>query len=173
MAAVAARERKVIEQARNALVENGVVVATGLVTERGGDPALADAGGTADQQVGMIVDPAALGEPGEQCAVEPPRRAVVDVLDAGLLAQLGVAQAGGEPLVVSQRRLPFEQHGEPFGMAEAFGIAGSLDIGEGLGHAVQAEHTRKANPAQPLPTAPAASRSLAIRRHGGGQPLHC
>jgi hypothetical protein len=61
MAAVAARESEVIEQPRNALIEHRAIVTAGLVAERGGEPALADAGRTADQEIGMLVDPMALG----------------------------------------------------------------------------------------------------------------
>jgi len=139
MAAVAARESEIIEQPRNTLIEHGAVVTADLVAERRGEPALADAGRAADQQVGMIVDPAALDKLGEQRAVDAARGTVVDVLDARLLAQFRVAQAGGEPLVVAQRGFTFEQQREPFGVAEACGLASCFDVGEGLGHAVEAE----------------------------------
>jgi hypothetical protein len=71
----------------------------------------------------MLVDPMALDELGDQHAVEAALGAIVDVLDAGLLAQPGVAQAGGEPLVVAQRGFAFEQQGEPLGVAEAGRLA--------------------------------------------------
>jgi hypothetical protein len=90
VAAVAAGERQIVEQTRDALVEDGAIVAAGLVAEPRGDPALADAGRAADQQVGVVVDPEALDELGEQRAVETAWGAVVDVFDASLLAQLGV-----------------------------------------------------------------------------------
>jgi hypothetical protein len=44
IASVAAGERKIGEQFWNALIEDGAVVATSLVTERRGKPTLADAG---------------------------------------------------------------------------------------------------------------------------------
>ena len=72
-------------------------------------------------------------------AVEAARGAIVDVLDAGLLAQLGVSQPRRQPLVASQRRFAVEQQREPFGVAEARGLAAGFDVGEGLGHAVKAE----------------------------------
>jgi hypothetical protein len=53
VAAVAARQSEIGEQPRNALIEHGTIVAAGLVAERRGEPALADAGGSADQQVGV------------------------------------------------------------------------------------------------------------------------
>lgn len=139
MATVAARESEVIEQPRNTLIEHGAVVTAGLVAERRGEPALADAGRTADQQVDVVVDPAALDKLNEQRAIEATRGAVVDVLDACLLAQLRVAQAGRKPLVVAQRGFTFEQQREPFGVAEACGLPGCFDVGEGLGHPVEAE----------------------------------
>lgn len=135
MAAITAGESEVIEQPRNALIEHGL---SRQALWRG-EPALADAGWAADRQVGMVVDPAVLDKLGEQRAVESARGAVVDILDAGLLAQLRVAQAGGEPLVMAQRGFTFEQQREPFGLTEAIGLAGCFDVGEGLGHPVEAE----------------------------------
>ena len=139
MAAIAAGERQIIEQARDALVEDGAIVAAGFVAERRGDPALADAGRSADQQVGVVVDPAAFDKLGKQRAIEPARGAVVDVLDARLLAQLGVTQPSGESLIVAQRGFAFEQQREPFGVAEICGLAGCFDVDKGFGHALKAE----------------------------------
>lgn len=73
MAAVAARESELIEQPRSTLIEHGAIIAAGLVAERRCEPALADAGRAADQQVGMVVDPAALDKLGEQRPVEAAR----------------------------------------------------------------------------------------------------
>ena len=66
----------------------------------------------------MRVDPFAIGELVEQGAVEAAWGPVIDVLDAGLLAQSGIAQSGGEPLVAAMG-LAIEQEPEPVGMAEA------------------------------------------------------
>ena len=90
VAAIAACQGKITEQPRHALIEHGAIVATGLVAERRGEPALADAGGSADQQIGMVVDPLAFDQHRQEASVEAARGAIVDVLDAGLLAQLGV-----------------------------------------------------------------------------------
>ena len=65
VAAIAAGERQIVEQTRDALVKDRAIVAAGLVAERRGNPALADASRTADQQIGVVVDPAALDEAGE------------------------------------------------------------------------------------------------------------
>ena len=86
MAPVAARQREVLEQPGHALIEDRPVVATGLVAERRGQPTFADAGRTDQGQIVVGVDPFALDELLEQGAVETAGTAVVDILDAGLLA---------------------------------------------------------------------------------------
>src|SRR5229473_1801823 len=82
MAAVAARQSEFAEQPRDALIEHRAIVAAGLVAKRRRKPALADAGGSADQQIGVVVDPAAFDQHRQQAAVETARGAIVDVFDA-------------------------------------------------------------------------------------------
>src|SRR5262249_20078578 len=101
VAAVAAGQGQIGEQPRDALVEYGAIVAAGLIAERRGEPALADAGGPADQEVGVLVDPLAFDQRPQKAAVEAGGGAIVDVLDAGLLTQLGVLQPLRQPLVAS------------------------------------------------------------------------
>ena len=81
------------------MVEHRPIVAAGLVAERRSQPALADAGRADERQIVVGFDPVALGELLEQRAVKTARTAVIDVFDAGLLAQLGVAQARHKPFV--------------------------------------------------------------------------
>ena len=92
-AAIAMGERQFIEELGHAHVEDGAVVAAGLVTERAGQPAFADAGRPGDHQVVVVVDPVALDEIGQQPPVDPSVGAVVDVLRDGVMAQPGVTQA--------------------------------------------------------------------------------
>ena len=56
------------------------------MAERRGEPALADAGRSAQDQVVVRIDPGTLGELLEQRAVEAARGTVIDILD-GLMAQ--------------------------------------------------------------------------------------
>jgi len=49
----------------------------------------------------MGIDPAALGELLEQRAVEAARGTVIDILDGGLMAQSGIAQAGKQAPITS------------------------------------------------------------------------
>lgn len=105
MASVAAREREVFEQPGDALVKDRPVVATGLVAERRGQPTFADAGRTDQGQIILGADPFALDQLLEQGAVTAARTTVIDILDAGLLTQLGEAQSRRQTFVAPQRRL--------------------------------------------------------------------
>lgn len=87
----------------------------------------------------MGVDPAALGEFLEQRTIEPACGTVIDILDGGLMAQPGIAQARQEALVTPMTELAIEQQAKPFGMGERRGFTGFFDLAEGFGHAVKAE----------------------------------
>jgi len=100
--AVAAGQREVGEQLGDALIEDGVIVAAGLVAERAGEPGFTDAGRAFDDQILRRGDPVAGDQPLEQRAIEATRCTIVDVLDGGALTQAGMAQPGGEPPDVSQ-----------------------------------------------------------------------
>ena len=82
----------------------------------------------------MRLDPLALDELLEQSAVEATRGSVIDVLDGGLLAQSGIAQSSGQPLVAAMGKLAIEQKAEPIGVAECGGFAGGFQFGEGPSH---------------------------------------
>src|SRR6266851_466053 len=101
MASVATRQSEGLEEPRHALIEDRAVVATRLVAERRGQPALADAGWADERQIIVSVDPFALGQLLEQGAVKTAGTAIVNVFDAGLLAQFGDAQPRHEALVLS------------------------------------------------------------------------
>jgi hypothetical protein len=75
----------------------------------------------------------------EQGAVEPARGAVVDVFDAGLLAEFCCAQPGRQPLVASKRRFSIKQQSEPVVAVDPFRLICLCEFGEGLGHSVKAE----------------------------------
>lgn len=138
-AAIAMGERQFIEELGHAHVEDGTVVAAGLVTERAGQPALADAGRPGDHQVVASIDPVALDETGQQPSIDSPVGAVVDVLRDGVMAQPSVTQARAEPLVLAMDGLSLQQQGQPVGMAQAGGLVVVGELVEGLGHALQAK----------------------------------
>jgi hypothetical protein len=80
----------------------------------------------------MGVDPIAGDEALEQRPVEIAGDAVVDILDGGLMPQLGVSQPCGQTLVVAIAALAVEQQAEAFGDGKRRGVAGGQDLGEGL-----------------------------------------
>ena len=139
MAAVAAGERQRFEEPRDALVEDGASVTTGLVAKRAGDPALADAAGPGDQAVLMAVDPVAGRQACDERAVQPARRTQVDVLDAGVLPERSKLQPGCEPLGVALGRLAVGHDADAFLEAERGEIGRGALLFEGLGHAGEAE----------------------------------
>jgi hypothetical protein len=130
-----AGERELGEELRDPLIENRAVVTAGLVTERTGKPTLADPSGSAQDQIVVRVDPLAMGELLEQSAVEASRGSVIDILDAGLLAQSGIAQPGSKALVAAMGELAIDQQAQPVGMGEHSGFVGGFELGKGLGHA--------------------------------------
>jgi hypothetical protein len=69
------------------------------VAKRRGQPTFADAGWTDQRQIVMSADPLAFDELLEHDAVETAGTAIVDILDAGLLAQFGDAQPSREAFV--------------------------------------------------------------------------
>jgi hypothetical protein len=87
----------------------------------------------------MLLDPLPFGEFEEEGAIKPARALVIDIFDARLVAQLGVAQARCEPLVAPEGGFAIEQKAQPFDVSEALRLAGGFDIEESLGHGVQAK----------------------------------
>src|ERR1700676_5332291 len=132
MAPVAARQREVFEQTGRPLVDDRPIVATGFVAKRGGQPTFADTCRTDEDQIVVGVDPLALDQLLEQRAVKTAGTTIIDIFDAGLLAQFGDAQPRREALVLSPRRLAIEQRPEPFVMAEPAGLLVGGDSAKAL-----------------------------------------
>src|SRR4051795_6564408 len=139
MPAIAARQAEIGEQPRHPLVEHGVVVAAGLLAKSAGQPTFADAGWAFEDQVLLGLDPAAVGELLEQGAVEAAGSPPVDVLDTGLVAQLGEPQPGLEPAVLSLGDLAVEQQAEPLGWGELAAARVGGQFLKGPRHAGEAE----------------------------------
>jgi hypothetical protein len=89
---VALGERKSFEQPRKTMIEDGAIIAAGLVTERAGDPSLPVP--VAPVMSRLWLPPVAVDELGEEGTVDAARRAQIDVLDDGILPQRGELQPG-------------------------------------------------------------------------------
>src|SRR5271154_1286103 len=142
VARVAVSDGEIGEEPGHAGVENGHVLSARLMAEGAGEPALAQATGPGDQQVAALGDPVAGGELEEQRAVEPARTLIVDVLDAGGMAQPGDPGARFELLLPAQRQLVFEQQAEPFGVIEAARFGPVLQFLESFGQTVKAKRVQ-------------------------------
>ena len=101
IATVTASEGERLEQARDAVILDRMIVAASLVAEGASNPTLAQAGWPCDEQVLVAVDPVAADESGEDGAVDAAWCAQIDVFHARALAQRGELEAGRETLGVS------------------------------------------------------------------------
>ncbi len=101
------------EEARDAVIDDASPVTACLVAESAGDPAFAEAGLAGDQQVLAPIDPAAFDEMRHDSAIEAARRAAIEILDAGGLAQCGKLQACGQALGVSLCSLAIDKQAKP------------------------------------------------------------
>ena len=142
VAPVAMRDREIGEQPRHAVVEDGHVLPAGLLAERAGEPAFAQAARPGDEQIAAFGDPVAGGELEEQGAVEPARALIIDILDAGRMTQARGSGARFEPLLPAQRQFVFEQQAEPFGVFEAARLGFVFEFLEPLGEAMKAERVQ-------------------------------
>jgi len=138
-APVTAREREILQQAGEAGVEDRAVVAASLVSDGAGQPALADAGGAAQRQIVMGIDPVTLEQGLEEASIQAACAAIIDVFWRGLMAQPGVSKTGNEALVMAMRHFPIEQQAQPFGMVQRRTVTMFVEFAERLGHAVQAQ----------------------------------
>ena len=133
------RDGQVGEQPGHSCVEDRHVFSASLVAERAGEPALAQTAGPGDEQIAALGDPITGREFEEQRAVEPTRRLIVDVLDAGGMTQLGDPRPCFKLLLSAQRQFVFEQQSEPFGVIEAASLGLVFEFLESLGQAVKTE----------------------------------
>ncbi len=124
------------------MIDDGAIVAAGLLANGASEPTFADARWADQGQIVVGVDPLAFGELLEQGAVEPARGAIVDVFDAGLLAEFCGAQPRRQPFVAPKRRFPIEQQSEPVVAVDPFRLICLGEFGEGLGHSVKAEDVK-------------------------------
>jgi len=87
----------------------------------------------------MVTDPFAARKLEEESAVEVAVGAEVDVLDDGRLAQPGLAQPAGEPLVLAAGRFAVDEQPEPILAAEFAGVGSVLQLDKGIGHGGETE----------------------------------
>ena len=105
-----------------------------------GDEALAGAGGAGDEDLLVLVDPAAGGELADHGLVELAAGGVVDGLEAGLRQlELGFLEGAGQALVLPGEPLGVDEQPEPLIEAEGGELGVLLLLGPGLGQGRQLE----------------------------------
>ena len=82
----------------------------------------------------MLADPATVGEREDELLVEPATVTEVDVLDAGVVLQLGAPQSVGELSGVTLGKLAVDEQTEPFLERQGFDLGRVELLGESLGH---------------------------------------
>src|SRR5258706_12455077 len=113
IALIAACQRKCVEQAWDAIIEQRSIITAGLVAERAGEPGFSRTGFSGDQEVLSAPDPVAGRELGEQCLVETARRLGVEILDGRILPEAGKLEPRDEPLALALDGLAIEEEAEP------------------------------------------------------------
>src|SRR5271168_301277 len=81
MAPIAPGERQVLAELRPAMIEDGAIVAAGLLTDGAGEPTFAHARRADQGEIVVGLDPFALRELLKQGAVQTSGGAIVDILD--------------------------------------------------------------------------------------------
>ena len=127
------------DQLGDAAVEHGALLAAGLVGERAGEEGLPRPGLSFDDQIQRLADPVAGGELGQRGAGDATSGTAVDVVEVGAHAQLSLAQMAQIAAVVAVLGFALDEHGEAVVEAELLDVGDIALLGEGLGHAAQAE----------------------------------
>src|SRR5262245_10638024 len=138
--AVGAGQGELMEEARGATVEGPETFATGLLGEGAADEGLAGAGGTDDQEILMLLDPAAGGELPHEGFVQLAPGRIVDRFHAGVRElELRLLQRAGEPLVFAGAPLGLDEQAEALVEGQGSEIRLALLVGPGGGHRAEFE----------------------------------
>lgn len=139
-AAIAMRHPEVFQEARQAREQDREALATRLLTEGAGQPGLAGAGGTADQEGLTVAPPVPLGKRGDQTGVESPTRTRIQVFKTGLgELEFGLFEQAFPALVVAPGGLAIDQEAETLLEGQAGGSGQGQLFLESARHAIEPE----------------------------------
>src|SRR5690606_12950247 len=102
--AVGPSQGELVDEPGGAAVEDAVALATRLLPERARQVGLAHAGGSGDDHVEMVVDPAAGGQFSDERLVEAAAGRGVEILDARMaVTQLGLGEPARQTPILTLR----------------------------------------------------------------------
>src|SRR5271165_165917 len=138
--AVAVGDAQFFEQAAEASVEDGKALTTCGLTQRTGEPSLAEPGGAGDEDIIAAANPVGAGEAGELARIETAGTARVEVLDAGVwIFELGLFEQAFQAPGVAPGELAIDEKAEAIFEGEAGGHWLGELLFEGAGHAIEAQ----------------------------------
>src|SRR3989304_2073785 len=111
-----------VEQAGCPSVDDVEPVAARLLPQGAGEVGLAGPRGADDQDVVVVADPVAAGQAQQERLGQSGGRPVVDVLDAGVQLEPGVAQADFQVATLAFRRLAVHQQGKAVREGQPVGL---------------------------------------------------
>ena len=120
--AITATDDEFVEQSGRADVRGREALAAGVLDEGRGEPRLADTRRAGDQEIVMLADPRARAETEHHLAGKSPRGREVNVLEAGGIPELGVAQPLREAPLLARRPLVLDQEAETVLEPATFGL---------------------------------------------------
>ncbi len=139
-AAVAVSDFQFLEQPRDAHIQHGEALSTGLLAEGAGDPCFSGASWPCQDEVLCIADPVTAGELGDDTLVEPTALPVLDVLNAGLwILEFRRLEQSLEPPGIAPGDLTIHDHAEAFLERQARAGRQRRLFLERASHAVQLE----------------------------------
>ena len=98
--AVGFRDGQIVEEPRGSSVVSLEADAAGALGQGAGEPALADSGGTGDQDILVVADVAAGSQSEDLLTVEASRSLPIDVFERGRLPEPGDLEAAGDLAVL-------------------------------------------------------------------------
>lgn len=139
-ASIKASQRKILEQARHAQIEDRVVKPGCLPAEGAAEPGFPGGGLAGDDQILMSLELCPLCEREDIAPVEPALGGKVDIFDTGIgKAQPRRLQPVGEAAVGTNRDFTIEHQSEPFLTGKIAAIVLHGDVAPGGSHSRQAK----------------------------------
>ena len=102
-----------INEARKPEAADTVIGATGSVADCAGEKALADAGGSCDDDIEAFADPAQVGDLSERSSIDAAGGLQIQILKGSDLCELGLAQPLAQSARLTFDELVLDQQAEP------------------------------------------------------------